>query len=546
VDDTETGGNTGDAAVGTGGGGAAGKDAGTATGGKAGTGGSTGTGGKTGAGGSTGTGGSTGSGGSTGTGGSTGSGGYVVDGGMIDAGTTNGTLGIDEAQRSGVAGFPIGVFGTAFGAAQGASTITIGGVSAPVTAWSDTLIEAKVPSVSDQTTQIVVTVSGNTVAWPFQVYSIDPSFLVQPARLENLVKGRTVVITGSYTDYGKGNPPCDGGKNVAPRFLSYNSCDGAMVPTVPYSVAMPLGQAITGDVWFNWFGDSAGYPNSQQPGNRYPAVDYTLDASANSVSGTDGTWSTVLTVTGNAYWSRIHKVTLAGATWLRWSVTGTSGTLGKVNEIGVYRVKPGSSGTVIDAWGVMGDSITAGDLNHAGDLAFWGRAMNTRGDGTEPLGYVCGLSGSKTAALLSVAQGGTAGWTLPELLAREPDIRFLGIALGINDYGYLDSQTTAATNRSNLDKGIQNVFAAGRVPVLARISDTIDSVVQPPTTPTMKLLILKNEDELAAQYRLIPGPDFYTYFRKNPGSIGGDGIHHASGDFNEEILWAQAIVSSGL
>jgi hypothetical protein len=251
-------------------------------------------------------------------------------------------------------------------------------------------------------------------------------------------------------------------------------------------------------------------------------------------------------VTGNAYWSRVHKLTLDGATWLRWSVTGASGTLSKVNELGVFRVKPGTSGAGIDSWAVMGDSITAGDLNHAGDLAFWGRVFNARGDGTMPLPYVYGLSGSKTSALLSIAPGGQAGVTLPELLAREPDMRYIGIALGINDYGYLDADTTAATQRSNLDTGIKTIIAAGKVPLTIRISDTIDSIVQPPTTENMKYLMLKNEDELAAQYRLIPGPDFYTYFRVNNATMSGDGIHHAAGDFSEEILWGQAILRSGL
>jgi hypothetical protein len=82
--------------------------------------------------------------------------------------------------------------------------------------------------------------------------------------------------------------------------------------------------------------------------------------------------------------------------------------------------------------------------------------------------------------------------------------------------------------------------------MLIRISDTIDSIVQPPTTPTMKYLILKNEDELAAQYHLIPGPDFYTFFRVHSTAMSGDGIHHASGDFSEEVLWAQAILNSGI
>jgi len=455
---------------------------------------------------------------------------------------------IEIAQRSGVAGFQIGIFGSGFGAARGNSSVTIGGVAAPVTYWSDTLVKATVPQVADQSTQLVVTVGGVASSpWPFQVYSIDPTFLA-PSLLENITKGKQAVITGHYTDYGSSNPPCDGGRDTAPYFLSYNSCDGSFLPdSGAFTVALPLGQATSGAAWFTWFGDGSGYPNSEQPGHRYPASDYVLEQSTNSTTGTDGTWTTLATVSGNAYWSRIHKVVLSGATWFRWRVTALSGgnLICKVNEVGLYRVKPGASGAGIDSWGIIGSSSTAHDLNHGGDLAFWGRAFKSSGDGTMPLGYVYGLSGARTNALLDLAPSDQmSGATLPEMLDREPDIRYVGIALGINDYGYTDSGTTAATDRNNLEAGIKTAIAKGRVPVLARIQDTTDVLV-PPATFTMKALILKNEDELAAQYRLVPGPDFYTHYREHPELIDGSGIHHVATDFSMEILWAQAILRAG-
>jgi hypothetical protein len=438
---------------------------------------------------------------------------------------------IDTAQESGVAGFPIGIFGTGFGATQGTSTVTILGAPATILMWSDTAIQAVVPQVADGTGTLTVN-AGGAASSPFVVYSIDPNFLAPPTRLENLILKKAVVVTGAYSDYSRNG-------SHAPAFLAYNSGDGAAVLTPPNSIAMPLGQPISETVWFSFFGNSGGYSNETSQ-SRAPVVSYTIDASADSTDGINGTWTTVLSVTDNDRWSRTHAVQLTGQSWLRWNLIAVAGGYAntQVMEIRAYRVKPGSFGNRYDSWAVIGDSITADDLNHAGDLSFWGQVMSARNDGTEPLPLVAGFSGSKTALL--------AGPELPAMLAREPDIRYFGIALGINDYGYADASTTAATDLANLETGIQALLAAGRVPLLIRIADTIDSETVPPTSPAMKKLILANEDRLSARYRLIPGPDFYTTFRLHPERIRGDGIHHLSGDLTEMTMWGQSMLRSGL
>src|SRR5258708_532788 len=109
---------------------------------------------------------------------------------------------IDTAQQSGVKGYPIGIFGTGFGAAQGAGKVTILGADAMITKWSDTVIEAVVPAASPATGQLVVTASDATTAMsPFELYAIDPKFLARPADLVNLAYKKPFVIVGMHNDW---------------------------------------------------------------------------------------------------------------------------------------------------------------------------------------------------------------------------------------------------------------------------------------------------------------------------------------------------------
>src|SRR5260370_31346515 len=57
-------------------------------------------------------------------------------------------------------GSPVTINGTGFGATQGSSTVTFGGVTATTTSWSDTRVVARVPaSLAVGFTNVVVTVN---------------------------------------------------------------------------------------------------------------------------------------------------------------------------------------------------------------------------------------------------------------------------------------------------------------------------------------------------------------------------------------------------
>jgi hypothetical protein len=436
---------------------------------------------------------------------------------------------IDTAQRSGVAGFPIAVFGAGFGASQGASELRILGAVAPVTKWTDGVIEARVPAVPPAAGELAVKVGGSTATSPFVVYEIDPRFLAPPSRLENLVLGKPVRMDGTYTDW-------SGNGQHAPEFLTYNSSKGAADLRPGASVTVHLGGGIQGTVWFSYFGGGNWYPGADASPR-----DYTLEGSSDSTDGVDGAWSTLLAVTGNDRWNRSHKLVLSGQSWLRWRIgAGVSSTPIRVREIRVFRVKPGLAGAGLDAWGIMGDSITATDLEKSGDDAFYGQVMKARADGTEPMSYVMGMSGQHTRVLTYAAATDNATVALKTALDLEPDLRYWGIALGINDCGFPDPATE---NRKDLREGIEQVLARGKVPVLVRVADTSPTFM---ISAACKKALLRNADELAAEYRLVPGPDFYTTFRQHPEYI-SDGIHHTfAGQDEENRLWAEAILRSGI
>jgi hypothetical protein len=120
-------------------------------------------------------------------------------------------------------------------------------------------------------------------------------------------------------------------------------------------------------------------------------------------------------------------------------------------------------------------------------------------------------------------------------------VRYWGIALGTNDTEW---PSLFDVYRDNLVEGIEQLLAAGKVPIVARILDTTADGFGTPESKKEALAII---DELAAQYRLIPGPDFYTPFRQNLAAYVSDGTHHtAAGADVVNRLWAEALFRSGI
>lgn len=431
---------------------------------------------------------------------------------------------ITVAHRSGVAGWPFSIYGTNFGTAQDASTVTINGASAAITSWSSTLIKGIVPSVPAGKGSLVVTVGSSVSAWPFEVYTIGSAFLAKPKRIENIMFGRPVVVQGTYTGFG-----------TPSEFLTNNTIDGYCDLSPSASISMDLGEAMIGDVWLQFSNTADWYPFGLHP------ISYTVRASADSSNGVDGNWTLLLAVTDNAKAGRFHRLTLSAQRWLKFTVLSGNGSGGvaRIRELAVHRVKTASAGgTGIDSWGVIGDSITAGNMGGQGiNDAFWGKVRTGRNDGTGIIAYPMGISGAKSDCLSDVPPDPTV--SLITALSLEPDMRYVGMSFGANDLSYANP---AVDNRSALANGIARVIARGGVPIISRMAPVLNAQTwawDESSGKSSTIAILRNVDELAALNGLPPGPDFFGLMIDNRAGYGNDGVHY-TGD--HAGMWA-AVVS---
>jgi len=85
------------------------------------------------------------------------------------------------------------IAGANFGSSQGGSTVLFNGVSASVTAWSNTSITAIVPSTT--TGNVIVTVAGN--ASNFLLFTVVPAPAIVSLTPPSAVVGTTITITGT-------------------------------------------------------------------------------------------------------------------------------------------------------------------------------------------------------------------------------------------------------------------------------------------------------------------------------------------------------------
>ena len=119
-------------------------------------------------------------------------------------------------------GAQISIIGSGFGYAQtttqGASQITIGGMSPQVISWSDTLIMAKIPQVSSGGAYNVIVTVNSKQSSPFALNVSAPTITgVSPTKL---VKDQTVTISGQYfgtsTSEGPGTIQLQDGGTIYP------------------------------------------------------------------------------------------------------------------------------------------------------------------------------------------------------------------------------------------------------------------------------------------------------------------------------------------
>ena len=302
---------------------------------------------------------------------------------------------------------------------------------------------------------------------------------------------------------------------------------GRPTDAAPAWVAIKLTAGPT-RVLVSW--DDTGTYNYKTPTTKsvygLPAA-YSIEVSADSTNGADGTWTTAVPSVTNAVRTRGHAIDFAGKSWVKMVVTGTpTNAAGNViiAEIDVHDISATGTGLPEDTWFFMGDSITAFayDRRMANQPSF-AELIHTAAPAYMPAMINGGIGSELTANGLA---------RLDEMLALNPDYRFFAITYGTNDsWG---DKTDTSLFRSNLQAMIDKLKAAGREPVLSHIPYSDDGAHD--TLAVFNTVI----DELTQQNGLQIGPDLTTWFMGHTDQL-SDKVHpNYEGQKAMNKLWADA------
>lgn len=464
---------------------------------------------------------------------------------------------IEVANGSGVSGYTVALFGSGFGYPQGNGTVTILDQPADVIEWTDSYIQVVVPAASPGRGNLaLVTDAGMAADWPFELYEIDPQFLTPPeTRFINIAYQLPTYLQNLESEFCFEQPNND--EMPATQFLTDFRCGFVNVTNVGDAkfradaslgntaiIAFNVAQEMVGVHYFQFFADSSWY--SVKPGDAFSSYpyNYTLEISNNSSDGIGGDWVVVETVTENVKGTALHKLDIpaGGYTWFRMQVTDgvddtteEAGKDFKMKEVRLYR--PIGEGGRLDSFAIYGDSITADAFETTGFHGLSNRLKAARQDGYDLIHSTIGLSGQNSGGFLAEETDFDIYDALDSYGYTESS-DYWGIAIGTNDAG--GGEADIGVEWSNLemyderlDAIVQELIARGKVPIIARIPDT-DEAQGGFGDIVSKRKVLADVDRIAAEYRLIPGPDLYTEFRRNiifhesDYIREGDGTHHSS------------------
>jgi lysophospholipase L1-like esterase len=249
-------------------------------------------------------------------------------------------------------------------------------------------------------------------------------------------------------------------------------------------------------------------------------VDYRIETSADSTDGKNGSWRTVVTVTGNPVRSRAHAFDFAGQRWVRLVVTRLADPVNRwglqLDEIDLHDLSLGGD----DVWVFIGDSIGAGVFDRApGHRPSFADDVASAHSGYTPAMIDAGFCRARTAEVLA---------RIDDVLAWNQDARVFAIVLGSND-----GEPEAV--RAALDGIVRKLQAAGKIAVVARIPFQ--------TKYGQDYVARKNVavDAVVAAHGLLPGPDLYAWFKARPEQL-HDGLHpDDAGSVAMSRLWAEAV-----
>jgi lysophospholipase L1-like esterase len=277
-------------------------------------------------------------------------------------------------------------------------------------------------------------------------------------------------------------------------------------------------------VYFSW--NNPGYSWSDEIAkagsckqNTAIPTNYTIQKSNNSTNGTDGTWTTVATITSNLVTARAHTIDFSGAKWLKMNITSGGG---QINEIEVFDIQSWGQ----DLWFFPGTSISA----------------NTYKGSVPAKNYADLIKQNYPSFTPSMVRGGIPCINSSQFkadinlyLAAAGNAKFWAIEMGTND-GYNNGNSNVATFKSNMQSIITACKNAGIQPIIAKVIATNQTAAGWQIHADYG----KAVDDLTTQNNLIAGPDLYTYFLNHPSELNSDGVHpNATGAASIQRLWAE-------
>ena len=262
-------------------------------------------------------------------------------------------------------------------------------------------------------------------------------------------------------------------------------------------------------------------------------ADYTIAVSGDSIDGSDGTWQTVVSVSGNTARVREHLVPFAGKSWVKMTVTrgqvAPTQPYVTIDEISVFDVSQGPQETFL----FSGDPLTATAYNQS--------------DQNRPT-FSDLVHAAQSARFPPMLDEGQSGWTsddalreIDTLLRLNPDIHYWLLGWGTND---ALSGVSPGHFQQNMQTLVAKIVAAGHVPVLAHIPYIAARKGAAGAQLDAEVRALNAAlDEVTAANGLHAGPDLYALFKAHaPAYLLPDGINpSAAGSIAMNAAWFAAL-----
>jgi hypothetical protein len=263
--------------------------------------------------------------------------------------------------------------------------------------------------------------------------------------------------------------------------------------------------------------DSIAAPNCPQ--NRPVPASYAILISSNSTNGSDGTWSTAVSVTGNIVAARGHLIDFSGAGWVKMTISVGGG---QIDEIQIFDASKGSD----DSWLFCGTSITANAFKGSNPSPNFADLIAAAHPGFSPAFIMGGIGCIKSTDYAN---------DIPKYLTYAGNIHFWAMEMGTND-AWGGSNYYAPAFKNNLQRAIDSCKTHGIVPFIARMIATDSAKAGWQVHPDF----LQAIDDLTAKNNLQSGPDFFTWFKFHPSHLNSDGVHpNDSGAQDIQRLWAE-------